>query len=393
MARAFVTRAFAMSQGSQAKALRLIATLALSSASAAAANDTIDKLAPGQWYEVPGSAFNNVAYAGPLAEKVRAVSGPRSVIDAWSGGALDTKRHRLVVWGGGHMDYAGNELYAFDLNSLAWVRLTDPSDPCPRNPCPDYGRNVTSAYPDNNPVSRHTYGGLAYLSEPFDKLFAQGGAIYPTGSPDATTWLFDFEKKTWSRMADVTGPPGAAASLYGNMAAYDAVTKTVWFQGGRAPYLNEYNPATNTWTPHGGALGPFLNIYATAAIDTEDRLLVAVGGQLIGRWALTGKPIIPLIQPVSSGDKAIENAESPGFVYYPPNHIFVGWAGGPNVYTLDPVTWKWTMHPPASGNKSVPPVAHGGIFGRFQYDAAKHVFIAVNAANENVYLYRPKFGN
>jgi len=46
---------------------------------------------------------------------------------AWSGGAFDTTRDRLVVWGGGHADYPGNELYVFDLGTLRWQRLTDPS--------------------------------------------------------------------------------------------------------------------------------------------------------------------------------------------------------------------------------------------------------------------------
>jgi hypothetical protein len=36
---------------------------------------------------------------------------------AWGGGAHDTKRDRLIVWGGGHGDYGGNELYAFDVNT------------------------------------------------------------------------------------------------------------------------------------------------------------------------------------------------------------------------------------------------------------------------------------
>jgi hypothetical protein len=392
-AKTFVTHALALSLDPRATCCGLIVVLALLSAPAAAAGNSIDKLEPGHWYEVPNSKFNHVAYAGPLADKVHAVSGPKSVLEAWSGGALDTKRHRLVVWGGGHTDYAGNELYAFDLKVLAWVRLTDPSDPCPSNPCLDYREKSISSYPDGKPVSRHTYNGLAYLPDPYDRLFAQGGALYASGGPDRATWLFDFEGKSWSRMADVIGPPNVAGvTLYDNMAAYDPVTKTVWFQGGRAPFLNEYNPSTDSWTPHGGSAGALLNIYTTEAIDPQDRLLVAVGGRSINKWALSGKLIIPPVQPTSTGDKTIENAENPGFVYYPPGHVFVGWAGGAKLFALDPTTWNWSVHVPASGNTVIPPPVHWGVFGRFQYDSAMNVFIAVNAANENVYIYRPDFG-
>jgi hypothetical protein len=75
-------------------------------------------------------------------------------IFAWSSGAMDTKRNRLIVWGGGHGDYSGNELYAFSLDDLTMRRLTDPAPP-PTASCVD-------ATPDGTqPVSRHTYDGLA----------------------------------------------------------------------------------------------------------------------------------------------------------------------------------------------------------------------------------------
>ena len=45
-------------------------------------------------------------------------------ITAWSSAALDPDSSRLLVWGGGHADYAGNEVYAFDLRSLQWTRLS-----------------------------------------------------------------------------------------------------------------------------------------------------------------------------------------------------------------------------------------------------------------------------
>src|SRR3974390_1985088 len=39
----------------------------------------------------------------------------------WSSGAADDKNQRLIVWGGGHSDYAGNEVSALNLNGTpAW---------------------------------------------------------------------------------------------------------------------------------------------------------------------------------------------------------------------------------------------------------------------------------
>ena len=47
-------------------------------------------------------------------------------ITAWTGAAFDKRRQRLLVSGGGHNDYGGNEVYAFSLMDLKWLRLTDP---------------------------------------------------------------------------------------------------------------------------------------------------------------------------------------------------------------------------------------------------------------------------
>ena len=61
------------------------------------------------------------------ASATTAVGGQAAVMSACGGGTLDTARDRLLVWGGGHGDYAGNELCAFDLATLQWSRLTEPS--------------------------------------------------------------------------------------------------------------------------------------------------------------------------------------------------------------------------------------------------------------------------
>ncbi len=74
-------------------------------------------------------------------------------ITAWSGAALDTNADRLLVWGGGHADYSGNEVYAFDLRTLRWTRLTEPS-------AVDRSRGH---YADGNPRSRHTYDYIEFV--------------------------------------------------------------------------------------------------------------------------------------------------------------------------------------------------------------------------------------
>jgi hypothetical protein len=80
-----------------------------------------DDLKPGEWYEIPNSKLRAVLPVPKPAGSYGAITG------AWSGGAYDMKRDRLVVWGGGHGDYAGNELYAFDLGKMTWNRIWGPT--------------------------------------------------------------------------------------------------------------------------------------------------------------------------------------------------------------------------------------------------------------------------
>ena len=40
-----------------------------------------------------------------------------NAINAWSGGIADTLRNRMIIWGGGHQNYSGNEVFSLNLNA------------------------------------------------------------------------------------------------------------------------------------------------------------------------------------------------------------------------------------------------------------------------------------
>src|SRR5687767_9547569 len=87
---------------------------------------TPDQMPANTWLSIPNSKMMSVAPTNGQFAGTWGNVGPRAVIGAWGGAALDTERNRLVLWGGGHNDYHGNELYAFDVLTLKWQRLTDP---------------------------------------------------------------------------------------------------------------------------------------------------------------------------------------------------------------------------------------------------------------------------
>jgi len=118
---------------------------------------------------------------------IQANEGCSAVINDWSGGAQDETRNRLIVWGGGHGGYFGNEVYALDLTTLEMLRLNDPSDVAGY----DFGNCYSpDAYADGRPVSRHTYDGLSYVADA-DKMYAFSGAKAPCGYQDDDTWVLD----------------------------------------------------------------------------------------------------------------------------------------------------------------------------------------------------------
>ncbi|PIE85143.1 hypothetical protein CSA08_03290, partial [Candidatus Gracilibacteria bacterium] len=88
--------------------------------------EDVNDIKPGTWYEVPNSKMKDVIHPYGFKE-VRGWSGPKAIIGARSGGAYDKLRKKLIIWGGGHQDYAGNEIYSFDINTLKWKNENIPS--------------------------------------------------------------------------------------------------------------------------------------------------------------------------------------------------------------------------------------------------------------------------
>src|SRR5262245_36785088 len=92
---------------------------------AASAQDPLDTLPVGEWYEVPHSAGRSVAYQYPAGTYFGNTTDMRFLDE--SGASYDSSRDRMIVWGGGHGDYAGNEIYVFSIPTLTWSRINNPS--------------------------------------------------------------------------------------------------------------------------------------------------------------------------------------------------------------------------------------------------------------------------
>lgn len=335
---------------------------------------------PRTWLEVANSSLLQVAFQWPTNVTMTQNNiGVAAVISNWSGGAYDTKRDRLLVWGGGHFAYAGNEIYAFDIKMLRWLRINDPS----LQTDTDY-RAGDEIYADGTPRSNHTYGSLQYVPT-IDRFCSFGtSANFPGSRGGPTTWAFDFAARKWERKASAPGYGFGASS------AWDPVKERIWIRiNGKEGLLAEWDPISDVWTTRGNKLEHKTWFDQSAAIDPIGRRYVAVGGGKIRAYDLSRLGQITQEDLWTTGPQDIVAARNPGFEYDPVLDKFVGWNGGADVYTLDPKSLEWRRISPAPANRIVPTVAaQNGTFGRFRYMPTHNAYVVVNHVRENVFIYR-----
>ena len=331
--------------------------------------EAIEKLKPGEWYEVPQSRLD--AVAAPVEKFPWLRGGIGGIVACWAGGAFDSQRDRLYLGpGGGHAGYNGNEIYAFDLNDLKWHRLNDPDPVIPGTEYTDLNKA---------PFAMHTYDGVEYLPPPVDRYLVIGG----WGTP--RTYMLDpSHPDHWEVYADhKTGRTG-------DICAFDPVGGDLWLSTpSTAGKLSQWDSLNHRWTLRRRD-SPDPSYYETADVDYKRHLLVSCGHGKVKAWHLAPIPnAVTVEELVTTGGEDVVSHSSPGFCYVPLIDRFVAWGSGPDVYTLDIDKKIWTRHPTAATNSVVPGTPdRWGTFGRFRYVASKNIFVVYNDVKQNIFLYR-----
>jgi hypothetical protein len=326
----------------------------------------VSNMPANSWLEIPNSRLDSVAADARKYPNMQGYSGIHG-INAYSGAVFDSKRNRLVIWGGGHEDYQGNEVYAFDTDTLVWERLTDPSEP-------NLDKQVNS---DGTPNARHTYNGMAYI-EHADKLFSSGGSLAGEGSCGADkTWVFDFNSTQWTDM----NPSKAPNTDCENICAYDPETQKVWWFD--VPGLWSYHYDTNKWHQH----NEDHMSSRTAVMDTKRGALVLVGQGEVIAYNIRADDYNQQLWDTSGGDSFI-GSWAPGLAYDPVNDRIVGWSGK-SVYALNPETKVWTQHS-ATGAPVYPSEADDdeGLYGLWRYVPNLNAFIVMTRTDTNIHFYK-----
>jgi hypothetical protein len=211
-------------------ALRLSAvSLALLSFQAAAADlDYLQGLLAatpaGGWVKASTNTFaSSWAVTGQGGLPATSHTNPGTVVAAWSSFAWDSNSHNLLLWGGGHATYKGNEMYVWDGATGQWGRGSLPSR------IEQYQNTGTWLVVDDAaPQSSHTYDSNIFL--PVNNMFLTfGGASYNIGNGGfevkdgnggikrAGPWMWDPLKADPSKVGGTAGSGYLASSEGGQM--------------------------------------------------------------------------------------------------------------------------------------------------------------------------------
>jgi hypothetical protein len=302
-------------------------------------------------------------------------TGCSSVILAWSGAAADIDSSQLYIWGGGHNDYHGNEVYALDLVALRMKRLNEPSPASAVLDCSDQ-------YADGLPSSRHTYDALTFL--PGEKaLFAFGGSKAKCGSLANDTWTFAPANLTWTARKQ-GGPPSASPGV---MADFDAATNRVLLHDSGGAFWS-FDPATNGYQ----RLRDNINVdyHMTGRIDPKRQVFVMMGGGQLRAISIAPGSSYDLMNwdSATTGCDVLRMAPSPGLTYDPVQDRLVGWAGGDDVYLFDADAKSCTKATFPGGPGPRGPATNQGTFGRFRYFPKLGVFVVVFDWQSNAFSLR-----
>src|SRR6266849_8659670 len=324
------------------------------------------------WYQIPNTTL---APNCPSDPSIQGVDGCVAVISAWGGATADTKRNRLLIWGGGHTDYYGNEVYALDLNALNMKRIIDPTS----NPV-----LCVAQQPDGHPTSRHTYYDLAYIANA-DKMFSFGGApACTTGIGSDDTWTLDLPTLTWKRQDPTSGGTKPSGGPGLAVVAYDPNTNLVFVED--LSNLYSFNLSTNTYMMLGSVGG--VDYQLSGVIDPSRKLLFLIGGpgQL---WAINIAPgsnyALQDWSSQASSCLPLRSTVYPGLAFDTKQNLVVGWVGGNSVYLFNPSTKSCMTQTFSGGPGSAQP---NGTNGRFAYFPALNLFAVVNDWQQNAYTLR-----
>ena len=391
---------------------------------------------PGGWVKASTNFYSDAWPTGADAVQLNSFKFPGAIVSAWSSFAWDSAGGNLMLWGGGHANYAGNEIYVWDGATGNWGRGSLPS----KLDANSFVIGGTAPQPahtyDNNiylPVNGMflTFGGAALAGGNFQKTdgttVSRGGPYLwdplkadpnkvggTTGSGWNTTNIAEGGNMWIDRQGQWTGSEPAqyvnGTTAYRTENGHDVVYLTAE-QGAASgfPSLYRYtlgnvrSGGQDTWEKI-GIMNNTVGYQGAATIDTTHNLYIrtaSVLGPYTSDLAIWDLDNANAANPNSNPDIGINliNKDGSDFVmtgfygidYDSANNTIVLWDGkdgGGTVWAASVITdaagnigsnTTWTVSEIGSATLSHP---HGSfataVLGKWHYDAALGAFIALD---------------
>lgn len=397
------------------------------------------------WEEVASSSLQS---SGVLYDwspsSVPGVTGYAAIMSAWSGAAFDPTRNRMMIHGGGHADYAGQEIYAFDFDDNTWYRIADPdtvaaiasanrltcydctitdevacttasgtwdsfSSTClipaydNKTACERAGLTWKCSPPDRTvndyPRSVHTYDRLFYNSTEDALCDPRGSVGYAWCTTGSAMACWDLTNGGWDWSYTTTNIVGGT----GSGSAIDPDTGDYWIGG--SGYLAHYDVSTDTWNRGSSDVWMSVTYNKNAVIDDANDFFVMTqrtgnnaSDKKIYAMALTdfvsGSTDLSNYEIKPTGTGPATNFQATAMAYDPVGQRIVVWDGGTTVYylTYSGGSWAWTSD--TAVGVTPPTITSNGVFGRFEYIPSEDKFAVITAIDENVHFLdiRPDSG-
>ena len=414
----------------------------------------LKSLPENQWWLASRNAFSDSwtpAELRPLNNGKPA--SPSRVITAWGGFAWDSRRSELWLFGGGHGDYSGNEVYRWRAADGLWQRASLPSE-IVRD-----GNGIDMAVDgvDAAPAASHPYANNVYLPR-LDRLLSFGGAAYNNGG----AWRRTIADKQWQPTGPYLFDPNRAdpwliggsdhshvqrsgfypelsgGQMWQNRDSYrqhlgsdappnnhvngcstyveedgdDVVYVAARSGGGTALQLYRYQIVTlaQAQADHWQQVGRFWSSpsdQTTCAYDPERRWLVRTGAGnkpfLFWDLAVAGRDnreqiLVPndpggtFFPALKAKDLRLRQC---GMVHDPIRRRFLLWCGGGALWVLQQSSkdkaWQIERLLPATAAAAIPDAVVGhGVLGKWQYAPELDVFVALQDGRAGrVWFYKP----
>jgi hypothetical protein len=301
---------------------------------------------------------------------------------AFSGACVKDSGSEVFLAGGGHADYAGNEVYTLRLQSDAprWVRRNNPTPIV--GPMSHIG---TPYYSDGRPTSRHTYWNLQFINARNRMFYISGSAIW--GNGNGHSWAvdaFDPDRNDYEPAGTYASVPENA--VYAAQGGAKDSNENVWLllPGGR---LYRWHQPTATMSLIGTR--SVSEIDTAISVDPVRNRLVRFDTPRFGAmFDLNNNGAETQIS--FGGPRASKAARGSSVVWAAARGTFLIFRWNENnVYECDPVTFAVTDLA-VSGVKPNPPPRDGvgSLYGRWFYAPELRLCGYIRSVNDNVWLFR-----